>query len=283
MKRKLAAFFCGIFVLTVVLSDAFAAAGGDKMDRVAVSEKNRLKAARMNDLSETDPDLVLIRDRLVYGEIQENSSLDIRQTAVVIMAALTAIQALDEIGPNAMHFLDSGVSALDLREAVYQCAPYVGYPKVEAVLKILNPVFIGKGETLPLASQGTVMEDNRMAAGLATQKGIFGKHIDDMRANAPEGQKELVTNYLTAWCFGDHYTRGSLDLKLRELVTFSAIVALGGCDPQARAHASGNIAVGNDKQTLIDALSVMLPLIGFPRTLNGLAAVNAAIPEPRGK
>lgn len=66
---------------------------------------------------------------------------------------------------------------------------------------------------------------------------------------------------------------------MRELVVFSAIVSLGGCNPQAKAHAAANIGAGNGKQDLIDALAVLLPYIGFPRTLNGLAMVNEAAPN----
>lgn len=133
---------------------------------------------------------------------------------------------------------------------------------------------------MPLEPQGTVNEESRFKDGLAVQKRIFGaENIDKMQANAPAGQQDIMTNYLSAFCFGDFYTRKGLDLKMRELVTFSAIVALGGCDPQAKAHAAANINVDNSKQNLVDALATMLPYIGFPRTLNGLAAVNAAVPE----
>ena len=37
--------------------------------------------------------------------------------------------------------------------------------------------------------------------------------------------------------------------------------------------------MGNSKRNLIDALAQSLPYIGFPRTLNALACVNAVVPE----
>jgi len=36
----------------------------------------------------------------------------------------------------------------------------------------------------------------------------------------------------------------------------------------------GNLAVGNDRQVLIDTLTQLLPFIGYPRTLNALRVVN---------
>lgn len=75
------------------------------------------------------------------------------------------------------------------------------------------------------------------------------------------------------------YTRKGLDLKMRELLTFTVISALGGCEAQVKAHVQGNANVGNSKQNLIDALAMMLPYIGFPRTLNALACVNAVLQD----
>ncbi len=100
-----------------------------------------------------------------------------------------------------------------------------------------------------------------------------------MHASAPENQKDIMVNYLSAFCFGDIYTRNGLDLKTRELLTFSIISALGGCEAQVKAHVQGNLNAGNHKQHLIDALAQMLPYIGFPRTLNALGCVNAVMQD----
>ena len=88
-----------------------------------------------------------------------------------------------------------------------------------------------------------------------------------------------MVEHLSAFCFGDIYTRRGLDIKSRELLTFCIISALGGCEPQVKSHVQGNAAVGNEKQMLVDALETCLPLMGFPRTLNALACVNAVMPD----
>ena len=49
--------------------------------------------------------------------------------------------------------------------------------------------------------------------------------------------------------------------------------------PQVKAHVGGNAAVGNRNETLLAALTVCLPYIGFPRTLNALACINEVLPE----
>jgi 4-carboxymuconolactone decarboxylase len=56
------------------------------------------------------------------------------------------------------------------------------------------------------------------------------------------------------------------------------LVSLGGCDPQVKGHAAANLRVGNDRATLLSVLTHLLPFIGYPRTLNGLAALDAVAP-----
>ena len=65
-----------------------------------------------------------------------------------------------------------------------------------------------------------------------------------------------------------------IDVPTRELLTFSMLVALGGCDPQVKGHVAANLKVGNDRARLIDVLTQLLPFIGYPRTLNGLRAID---------
>lgn len=167
----------------------------------------------------------------------------------------------------------------EIREALYQCAPYIGFPRTEAALRHADAALEAAGIALPLPEGGTVSEEDRFEKGLAVQTGIFGDAISKMHASAPEGQREILVRHLSAFCFGDIYTRTGLDLPLRELLTFCIISALGGCEAQVKAHVQGNTAVGNGKQLLVDALLQMLPCIGFPRTLNALACVNSVLPE----
>lgn len=88
-----------------------------------------------------------------------------------------------------------------------------------------------------------------------------------------------IQKYLSADCFGDYYTRKSLDIRTRELLTFSMILTLGGCEPQLKGHILGNQNVGNDKETLLSAVTQLLPYIGYPRTLNAIACLNEMVPE----
>ena len=57
------------------------------------------------------------------------------------------------------------------------------------------------------------------------------------------------------------------------------LVALGGCEPQVKGHVAPNLRVGNDRAVLMYILTLLLPFIGFPLTLNGLRIVSESAAE----
>ena len=229
-------------------------------------------------LGVTDPEFAAIKERLIYGEVYAEEKLSARLRELVILVVATTNQTMNEVKRHTAAALACGVKPEEIKEAVYHCAPYIGLGKAENAVNAVNAVFAEKGIVLPLTSGQTVTEESRLLDGIAAQKSIFGDHIDAMRAAAPENQKHMQ-DYLSANCFGDYVSRGGLDAKVRELLTFSMLLTLGGCEPQLRGHIQGNLNVGNDKRTLLAVVTQLLPYAGYPRTLNAIACLNEAIPE----
>ena len=242
--------------------------------------KQELYGEQRSAVEGTDPEFSAIKERLVYGEIYPHIHLDAKLRELLILAVATTNQTMGEVSVHTQAALQAGADPGEIREAVYHCAPYIGLGKAEQAVRVVDQVLEQRGIQLPLERAGTVTEENRLEKGLSAQKAIFGESIDAMRAAAPEDQKH-IQDYLTAYCFGDFYTRGHLDLKQRELLTFCILCAQGGCENQVRAHIGGNAAVGNGKAVLLDALTVCLPYVGFPRTLNALSCLNEVLPEPQ--
>ena len=150
--------------------------------------------------------------------------------------------------------------------------------KRQDYLTITNEVLVARGVELPLPGQSTTTRETRFEKGLVAQSAIIGAElVQSLHANGPADEKH-IQNWLTANCFGDNYTRDGLDLATRELLTFVLLVGHGGCDPQVRAHVTGNLNVGNGRAVLVDVLSQLVPYIGYPRTLNGLRAVDEVVP-----
>lgn len=225
----------------------------------------------------TDPDFQDILSRFIFGEVFHQGLLDDKLRELITLTVLTTNQTLPQLKAHVHAALNIGLMPIEIKEAVYQCSPYVGFPKTLNAITEVNDVFKARNIALPLESQKQVEEENRLDKGLAVQVEIFGDIIFKNRENAPNDQKH-IQDYLSAFCFGDFYTRGGLELKTRELLTLCIISALGGAENQVKAHVRGNLNVGNNKETMITAITHCLPYMGFPRTLNALNCVNEIIP-----
>lgn len=222
------------------------------------------------------PEFAAVKNDLVYGDVWAQAGLDARRRLLLTAACLGTLGAAEELDRQLRAALHKGVEPVELQEVFHQLAPYAGLARAEAGLAVLGRVLADAGVALPLASQATVTEEDRLERGIAAQKSIFGPAIDAMRAGAP-AEQAFLQNALSAYCFGDTYTRGALDLPTRELLTWVVILTLGGADSQVKSHVAGNLAVGNGPDVLLAAVTACLPWIGFPRTLNALAAVGEVL------
>ena len=250
------------------------------MNRVELSEQKfkELFGEAKFSAAVTDPDFLDILNHFIFGEVFFQGSLTDMQRELITLVVLTTNQTLDQVRVHVDVALNVGVTPVEVKEAIYQCGPYLGFPKTLNAMYQANEVFKERNISLPVESQKQVNEDTRFDEGLKVQKAIFGDVIEQMQKNTPENQKH-IPQYLSAFCFGDIYTRSGLDLKTRELLTLCILSALGGCENQVKAHVKGNLSVGNDKEIMIEAITQSLPYMGFPRTLNALNCVNEVIPE----
>ncbi len=222
----------------------------------------------------TDPELIETFDNFAFDEVLRHGNLDARTRLMVQLAAMIASQALREYRVMLSAALTVRVTPVEVKEIVYQAVPYVGMAKVFDFVHATNEVLTERGVELPLPGQSTTTPETRAEEGLAVQKQIVGSDVvENLYASAPADQQH-IQRHLSANCFGDHLTRTGIDVPTRELLTFSMLVALGGCDAQVKGHVAANLNVGNDRARLIDVLTQLLPFIGYPRTLNGLRAIN---------
>lgn len=250
------------------------------ISEVAKKNRNELFLNHESVLKETDPELVEFFDNFAFDEVISYGNLDTKTRLMVILSSLIAMQTLSQYKIMLNGALNIGVTPIEVKEIVYQAIPYVGIAKTYDFIYATNEVLERRGIRLPLEGQSTTTIETRFEKGLAVQKSIFGEVIDNMYKESPENQLH-IQRYLSANCFGDYYTRNGLDVKMRELLTFSIILSMGGCEPQLKGHIQGNLNVGNDKETLLSTVTQLLPYIGYPRTLNAIRCLNEVIPEKK--
>jgi 4-carboxymuconolactone decarboxylase len=246
---------------------------------MAISEKaqqnhDELFPGHVSSLKDSDPELIEYFDNFAFDEVLRHGSLDTRTRLMVLLASMIACQALREYRVMLGAALTVGVTPVEVKEIVYHAVPYVGMAKAFDFIHATNDVLTERGVELPLPGQSTTTPEDRMEKGLAVQKRIVGSDaVEAMYAKAPEDEMH-IQRYLSGNCFGDHFTRTGIDLRTRELLTLSMLIALGGCEPQVRGHVSANLNIGNDRARLIDVVTQLLPFIGYPRTLNGLRMID---------
>ena len=224
-------------------------------------------------LKVNDPELIDVFDNFAFDEVLSYGNVDTKTRLMVILASLIAQQTLSEYKAMLSGALNVGVTPVEVKEIVYQSVPYVGIAKTFDFIHATNEILESRGIKLPLEGQSTTSPETRFEKGLAVQKEIFGDMIDKMYQESPANQLH-IQKYLSANCFGDYLTRNGLDIKTRELLTFSMLLSLGGCEPQLKGHIQGNINIGNDKEVLLSVVTQLLPYVGYPRTLNAIRCIN---------
>ena len=264
-----------IFALMLMLTSSAYASTLDGYDRAKLADENYALAngeAAMTE-SANDPELSAVMKKYIYADIVMQAKISQTERKLVEIVVLTTNQNHKFLARVAGEALALGVKPLEIREALYHVVPYIGFPKVFEALDVVNKVFTAKGIKLPLENQGTTTDTDRFEKGLAFQVNAYGERINKMRDSTPDYQKHLQDD-LSAFCFGDTYTRGTLDMKTREMITMAVIGTLGTAEAQYKSHVLGTLEAGATKEEVIGVITVMNPYVGFPRTLNALRIAN---------
>lgn len=226
----------------------------------------------MNEYRITDPEFVERVEHFTFDEVvtDPEQQLDEETRWLAILSALIGAQSAEAFRKLLPQALDAGLSPVAVKEMVYQAVDYLGLGRALPFLDITNEVFALRSIALPLEGQATTTLEDRLEKGAQAQAAIFGEQMLEAWKTG------TVNRWLAANCFGDYYTRGGLDLKARELITFCFLAAQGGCEPQLTSHSQGNMNLGNDKDFLLRVVLQILPYIGYPRSLNAITCVNKA-------
>ena len=218
------------------------------MDRVSLSAEKyeQLFGSPPDPEAGPDPELMAILRHVIFGEVFHIGGLDDRTRELITVVVLVTNQTLPQLRSHTAAALNVGVTPIEIREAVYQCAPFLGFPKTLNGVAVINEVFAERGITLPLADQATVTERRALRAWprRSNTRCTATRSVTTSSA-LPEELRDVVPRLLTEFCFGDFYTRSGLDIARRELLVLCLLAALGGADVQLRGHAAGNLKAGN--------------------------------------
>lgn len=267
--------FLGLLLVAVSFSaKAQTTEKTDDMDRIELCKKNytALFGGEALNGEGTDPEIMDILQKYIFGEVFRTGDLDIKTREMITCVCLATMQQLPQLKGHIGAALNVGVTPVELREAIYQCAPIIGFPKVLNAMTAVNEAFTERGIKVPLEVQATVNEENRYEKGREIQHPLYGDRMKETLKDVPEGMGEKVARFLTEVHFGDFQTRNGLDTKTRELLTYCVLTVIGA-EPQLHAHFHANLKAGNSKERVTAAVIQCLPYIGFPAALKALTII----------
>ena len=223
-----------------------------------------------------DAEMRSVMENFIEGDVPSKAPLvKMREAELIRIVSLTVQQSGTLLAEEVATALTRGITPEEILEAVYQCAPYSGFPRVADAVEIVHSVFKAKGVKVE-ESRATVNEETRLQAGAEAQGKLFGPAFIEM-AKAGKDAMPAINYFLASNCFGDYYTRKGLDLETRELLTMAMLVNLG-TEPQLKAHIAANLKI-RSAEYIEQAIYTCLPYCGYPRTLNALRLLKEAAAE----
>lgn len=104
---------------------------------------------------EFDPELARGLSLFITGGLYSREILPLEERQIVAVAALAALQKIEELKIHVHGALNVGVSAAKLAEAIFQIGVYAGFPAVNAALAALKEVLQNRNEWPPQAIDDT--------------------------------------------------------------------------------------------------------------------------------
>lgn len=278
MIKKLFALILTLFVLQGSMTIAAPAKKKDKnMTRTEICNKNmqELFGGSMTTTG-NDVEMMQILQKYIFGEVFTIGNLDNKTRELITVVCLTTMQTLPQLKSHINGALNAGNSPLEVREAIYQCAPFIGFPKTLNALGVLNEVFKERGIQTPLESGVTVSEEDRYQKGKEIQEKLYGNEIKQAMKGLPDNIGDDAARFLTEVCFGDFYTRKGLDIKTREILALAVLVTKDD-DITLKSHIKGSLKAGNSPETVAAVILQCMPYTGMPNALHAFNYLKAEL------
>ena len=217
-----------------------------------------------------DPEFMRIMQRYIFGEIWQTGSLEDPLRALCEVSAMTARHTLPALKNHIRSAFNAGCSARQIREAVYLCSPFTGFPHVMEAIVQMNEVFAEKGIRVPLESAETIQEDgDRLSLGSQLLPDAADDHFKKFRS-LPAPYDAFLPHIMTAYGFGDFGSRSVLTPRERELLCVVAVAASEDQKDMLMLHVEAAREAGASEEEIVCALAQASPYMGLPRLLDAL-------------
>jgi len=126
------------------------------------------------------------------------------------------------------------------------------------------------------------MEETRYRRGLETARnldeGNAARLEETLKGIAPD-----LHRFIVEFAFGDILSRPGLPVATREIVTLSALSAMGTAQPQLRVHINAALNVGVPRAQVVELFMQITVYAGIPAALNALTLAKEVFAERDAK
>lgn len=126
------------------------------------------------------------------------------------------------------------------------------------------------------------MEENRYRRGLEAARNLDEENAARLE-EALKGIAPDLYRYIVEFAFGDILSRPGLPVATREIVTLSALSAMGTAQPQLRVHINAALNVGVSRAQIVELFMQIAVYAGIPAALNALYLAKEVFSERDAK
>jgi 4-carboxymuconolactone decarboxylase len=116
------------------------------------------------------------------------------------------------------------------------------------------------------------------ATGLAIRREMFGVEGAERQIEAATDFTRPLQDMVTRYCFGETWSRPTLDLKTRSMLTLALLTALGKQN-QLRVHVKGAIQNGVSKEEIREVLMHSMIYAGVPAAVDSFATTTDVLKQ----
>ncbi len=215
----------------------------------------------------TDPGFISVLDnfnfdRVIRTSTEGSEGLDERMGNLATLACLIGMRAHDEFKGMLAAAWNLGVSAVDIKELVYQAVPVVGMGNVFPDIKAVNEFLCDRGVTLPIPEKVVADENTRAELGSSVMRKIFDENAAEYVLNGAEETRPIREFYVENG-IGEYMTRGHFSYAEREMMIFCILVGFGADREMMLRHIKANIRLGNSKKKMVNLLCRCAQFSGY--------------------
>lgn len=196
----------------------------------------------------------------------KNQTLDARQQGIVTISAFTAKGDLVNL-KKALHAgLDAGLTINEIKEVLVHLYAYCGFPRS---LNGINTFMAVLEERKAKGIKDTPGREATPVTGMASKYETGKKNLETLTGRPETGPKTgyaafapVIEVFLKEHLFADIFSRDILSYSQRELATISALISMGGVEPQLQGHLAIGLNVGFTEPQLKQVLSLIETNVG---------------------